>query len=918
MTLSFFIKFEPKINIFKKTHYILFIFFIIGLSSCINISTKDQKKDSYFEFAKKDFNDVKVYNLSGEWDFYWDTLLTPKQIKNTNLKPIKVDVPLKWSKYKIDGKKLPVKGYATYQTKIIAPKGRFYSLKFKRIFLSCNIFIDDSLSLKIGKVGKDKDNFKANRLTKEFVFFAKSDTTELTIQVANFKHKKSGIMRPVKFGTPKAIIQFSYTNLLYDVLIIGALAFMMIFYFIFYFYKKENKSNLFFSIFLLIEIITISLDRELILIRIFPGLNWSVASKLYYISTFLRALMFVILIESFTKKLFSKTIKKLSIYFTIVISVFIIFTPMRVYSETLILMILFSALTLFYEIIVTWKAAKIDKTMFLSFHTLIIILLAAINDSLYDYGVINTFYATGLGIFLFTLSQAVLISIQNASIFNKEESLSSRALIEKNLKQALLTTPSYDLPAAVKKVVEKIGVEKIILFTVDNERYIFYLIAEKHKKPELIDKPVDFNKNNKHFNTQKLKKAIDTHSNIVLTDKNFDIKSKNIIILPIVKDNRIITVLYFENKIDYLTKEQISVIESLKFQFNSMINTALTYFLLEKMNTLLEEKVKERTAEVEKQNEQLDEKNQQLDEKIQLLEEQYAVQNEINSEMQSQVEELEVQNKNLEIQNKQINEQKEIITKQNRQIKTNIEYAKIIQGILNINEKTENQPFKDFFHLDLPKDIVSGDFYFSQKIDDLFIFALADCTGHGVPGALMGTFSSKNLEKIINNEYKKHKSINPAIVLDKLREKIKSGLHTRLELKDGLDIALCVYDIKKLKLDFAGAYNSLYLIRNNNLKVFKADRMPIGSYIEGFEFPFKTKTINLIDNDIIYIHTDGYVDQFGSKTNEKFYTTNLKKLLIDIHQLPLNKQKSKLYENYINWKGVNMQIDDVSIIGAKI
>lgn len=909
----------PKIDILRKTHYFLPFFFLFLIASCTPVSNVDvAQNNDLFDLSEKKFDDFRVYSLKGDWDFYWDTLLTPEQIQNTTIEPLKIQVPSKWTELELKGENLPSKGYATYHTKIVVHPNSFYSFKFKRIFLACNVFINDSLALSIGKVSTSESEFTSNRLTKEYAFYSEKDTIDLTIQVANFSHKKAGIMRAIKFGSPRAIVQFAYTNLLYDVFILGALAFMMIFYLFIFYYQKQNKSNLFFAIFLLTEIIAISLDRELVFMRVFSDVSWEFASKLFYISMFARTLMFVILIESLTKKYFSKIIKKVSLIFTVVVAAFIVATPMRVYSDTLIIMILFSISTLLYEMWVTLKVSLKDRDILLSFFGLFFILLSAINDTLFEFGLIQTFYSTGLGVFLFTLNQAIVISIKNAKLQKQDEIFSKREKLENELRNGLLTSHSYDLPESLKSIIDVVGLEKIVLFTVRDDKYEAYLKVEQNLPAKYLNKKVIWSESSEFFNVGFLKQAIDNKKNIVLSNKEFSIPEKNLIILPILKDQRIISVLYMENKKDYLTKIHIEILLGLKSQFSSLINTALSYYLLQEMNNVLENSVQERTVEVENQKQDLDFKNQQLDEKVQLLEEQYAIQNEINSELQTQIEELDVQSKNLVEQTNKINTQKEEIKKQNKQINSNIKYAKTILRILNIREDINKTPFTDFFHLDIAKDILSGDFFFSKKINNYFVFGLGDCTGHGVPGALMSIFSNRNLERIILEQNTEKNELDPAIILNLLRDAVKKGLVSEnKELKDGLDLGLCVFNTKNNELSFAGAYNTLYLVRKNELVSIKGNRMPIGSYVEGFEFSFSKKIVDVKKGDVFYLNSDGFVDQFSSENNEKYYTSNFKKLILKISNMPLSDQKQYLYDEFQKWKGSHYQMDDVSVIGVK-
>ncbi len=911
---------QSKIKHLNKLLYFLFVFLLFA-SSCVNIKTHYNKKNNIFDLSHIQFDNDTIYDLSGNWDFYWNKLLSPIQIKNNVKNRLEVHVPSLWTKYKIDNKYLPSFGYATYHTRIIIPKKGFYSLKFKRIFLSCNIFINDSLTFCNGKVSTSAKNYVPSRMTHELIFYAPKDTLDLTIQVANFSHKKAGILRTLKIGTPKAIMKYTYTNLLYDMLIFGALAFMLIFYFILYFYNKKIKSNLFFSIFLLSEILIIAIDRELILFRFFPNFSWDLASKIYYIATFLRFMMFAVLIESFTKGLFSKKIKNIIIYISIFFSIFIALTPMKIYSHTLIIMIILSFLTILYETIISIKYSKKDKTLAFAYIGLIIILISTANDGLYEYKYINTFYSSGLAIFIFTLLQSILLSIKNTSILNTEDSLKNREQIQSKLKLALLNTPSYDLPGTLQSIRKNIDLEKIILFTLDKNKIVLSIIAQENITKDNIDEEIDLSKNHYLFDNKIIKysfeyKKLEYSKNFPPSDEYRHRKHvQSIISLPILKDNKVIAIIYFENKLKKMSPALVSVLQTAQNQFYSLINTSITYFNLIKLNTELDEKVKERTKEVERQKEQLDEQNQQLDEKIQLLEEQYAIQKELNNELEANINEIEKENQTIESQTNKISKQKEQIQKHNRTINLNINYANKILNALSSIEK--QHPFKEFFHLDLPKNIVSGDFFWSKKINETFIFALADATGHGVPGALMRIFANNNINKLVRKNI--NKKIIPHEILNQLRDNIKHNFSSESQqLNEGLDIALCSYNLNTKELHFAGAYSSVIIISDNKINILKGDRMPVGKYIEGFEYSFTSKKFQLKKNDLIYLFSDGYIDQFNSQNSQKYYISNFKKFLLTIHKRPLNIQRNNLYDEFISWKGNFYQLDDVTVVGIKI
>ncbi|MCB2194521.1 MAG: tetratricopeptide repeat protein [Bacteroidetes bacterium] len=294
-----------------------------------------------------------------------------------------------------------------------------------------------------------------------------------------------------------------------------------------------------------------------------------------------------------------------------------------------------------------------------------------------------------------------------------------------------------------------------------------------------------------------------------------------------------------------------------------------------------------------------------------------------NAEVLQQKEEIEAQRDEIEAQRDEIQRQKELsesqteqIKKQNRDITDSIEYAKHIQIALFPDKITLQKVLKDGFCLFKPKDIVSGDFYWVGQVENKSIIVAADCTGHGVPGAFMSIIGINFLNEIIFDE----EIIQPNLILNELRKKIIKTLvnANRIEKsKDGMDVALVVIDYDNMKLEYAGAYNHLYYIRDHMLNSIKADRMPVGLSDKAIA-PFTNHTLDIQKGDIFYMFTDGYADQFGGPNRKKFRVGNLRELLLDIHEKEMVEQKRALFETFINWKGSEPQVDDVLSIGIKI
>jgi serine phosphatase RsbU (regulator of sigma subunit) len=216
-----------------------------------------------------------------------------------------------------------------------------------------------------------------------------------------------------------------------------------------------------------------------------------------------------------------------------------------------------------------------------------------------------------------------------------------------------------------------------------------------------------------------------------------------------------------------------------------------------------------------------------------------------------------------------------------------------------------------------PRDIVSGDFYWLAPRNNQLFVAAADCTGHGVPGAFMSIMGISFLNQIVGSPEAK----NAADTLNMLRHNVITALNKEqsgaTSNKDGMDIALCVFDLGKKQVEYAGAYNSLYIFRDGELLETKADRMPIGVH-DRDSIPFKNNIVDLKSGDQLYMFSDGYIDQFGGPKGKKFMTKRFKKFLLEITNLTMTEQKERLWENIVEWRGEIEQVDDIIIIGIRI
>lgn len=264
-------------------------------------------------------------------------------------------------------------------------------------------------------------------------------------------------------------------------------------------------------------------------------------------------------------------------------------------------------------------------------------------------------------------------------------------------------------------------------------------------------------------------------------------------------------------------------------------------------------------------------------------------------------------------QKTEVETQRDLVEEKNKEITDSINYAKRIQAAILPPENTIKEALKDVFILYKPKDIVAGDFYWLHQGKDGTYFAAADCTGHGVPGAMVSVICNSGL----NRSLKEYHLTSPAKILDQTRKLVIAEFEKSEEMvQDGMDIALC--KLQEKHLTYAGAHNPLWIIRKDGKEVeeIKADKQPVGKFHQ--TQPFTEHTVDLQQGDTIYVFSDGFADQFGGEKGKKFKASGLKSLLLSVQHKPMSKQKDDLDEAFEAWRNDLDQLDDVCLIGVRI
>ncbi|MEA2042224.1 MAG: SpoIIE family protein phosphatase [Bacteroidota bacterium] len=502
----------------------------------------------------------------------------------------------------------------------------------------------------------------------------------------------------------------------------------------------------------------------------------------------------------------------------------------------------------------------------------------------------------------------VLLSISSFIIFTKISEQENDGIIIKlaerqrtidmNITQTVDAIIKFDKNATYRKTLE------------DSLRIYLHDFEKAHNALQHGDENLGFSKVTKSKKLDSLFKAVKpSYSNIlqqagkIINDSvyhKFGILNELIIaqsqFLPLM--NKVVAQYTVENQ-----KRQNSVKETLKFTsflivFILLVEAVFVIISVSKISRQ-QKLLKQQKVDISKKAK-----------KLQFAHNEMAAQNE---EIRQQNEEILTVNEHLEDSKAVVSEQNDKLKEVNQEILHGINYAAKMQESLLASPRKMKAILKDYFLLFKPKDIISGDFYYVKKVSQYNIYAVADCTGHGVSGGFLSVLGIKSLNEILRISG----ITTAAEVLTVLRSQIKSVFKEfGSNSQNGMDIALCMHDTNTDMVTFAGAYNPLYIIRENELIIYKATRNPIGNYPK--EISFKSHEIQLQKNDILYLFSDGYVDQFNEDYGKKISKKRFRNILLENHKLPMNEQKQKL-ESFLNdWQGLEEQIDDIAVLGIKI
>ncbi|MCF6366650.1 MAG: SpoIIE family protein phosphatase [Bacteroidales bacterium] len=869
-----------------------FYFLLLFASIFFNpVFAQQEAKKGVIDLKKYNFKETGIIDLNGTWEFYPEKLYTPADFSSGSVNNAKfVKVPSLWNKSFFNKEDNFNIGYGTYHLKVLIPDSiGILALRLKRIETAYVLWVNNDTLVHCGKTAEKENLYSPAQNTRYKFFNASGNSFDITVQVSNFSHRKGGIDSPISLGLPNQITNKTKTKRGVEIFIVGVLLIMAVFHFGLYFVKRKDYSLLFFGLLLISEIISISVNGEMILTATFPDMSWATLKKTDYISNFMRSTFLVLFFYKIYEEEISKLYVQILIGINLSLTVFVLFTDLLTYSFTLLVFIATATLTMLYIIYAQIRGiVKKKEGALIPFLGTFLLLLSAVNDILYVSDIIDTMFLTPVGMFIFIFSQSYLLSFNFSNLYKKTEELNKMTADLDDIKNSLLEKKSFDYVSSLEILTEHATGTRGILFSVADNTVIY-----KSEFPEIDSRT----ETKDRFPSELINEVIEKEEIIVSSpvgSKLFNssyiskFRPKSAACLSLKAAGKTRAVLYFENeeKKHVFNKQKIQAFKHVSDQIIGTIDNVDMYKELESLSSNLEGIILSRTKDVRNQNEMLTE----------------------------QKDEIEAINHDL---NKTLDE----VNQKNKIIKDSIVYAKYLQDANIPDEKYINTLFKDSFVLNKPKETLGGDFYWvhnkKQEDEEKIIFAIADCTGHGIPGALISVIGYDMLNHVVINE----NTEKPSEILNLMQEEIGKRLakDNDEEIKDGMEAAVITYDKTANILEYAGARISLVIFRNGKMTEVKADRISISAFqhekIKGQKFA--NHKIQLKKDDIVYLFTDGFQDQFGGETDSKFMKKNFRKLLEEVNQRAFPVQRSHMLKTLNRWQGKNIQNDDILVVGLK-
>jgi serine phosphatase RsbU (regulator of sigma subunit) len=851
------------------TYLIIFLLFFFGASAQNSVPKLEAEK-GVKDARNFDFENNRFLYLNGEWEFYPNEFVMPGEQPQT--KPEYIQVPELWSKSGINEIASGL-GYGTYRLTVKIPETeKILSLRIRRIETAYKLFFNDSLVAQVGKPGDSRKNMEPGKENRFIYLPADGQDFVLTFHVSNFYHRKAGIISRIEMGRPAKVLRSVWRARGYEMLLLGAILIMAFYHLSLFVLRKEDKASLYFALFLIVVQLHMTVNGEVFLTKLFERLNWELLLKIDFITNYLTIAFFFLFFRSLNPKMYKRYAVILIVGTSIVLTTITLFTKALFFTNLLIVFEvtgLAAGLYVLAVLVISIIQGR-KKAVYPLLGTLLII-IAGINDVLHEQMLIHTFYALPMGIVGFIFFQSHILNLNFTRMVSQTNDINRMTAKLDALKSKFLGKSIFDFSYPLEVIAEEFSADYALIFEYEKEAL----------KPAAIY-PQKFSEVGASINSQKKALAVIKSGQPEAAAPDKALNGRCALTFPFKDEDKTVYVLYLERR-PLFGNEDIRILDLLTEQIIGLAENFRLYNELKDLNSRLEEIIQERTREVREQREDLE---QQRDE--------------------------------IEQQSENLNRIFKEIRNKNKAITADIKYAKKIHSALFRSWGTISEILPEHFILFRPKEIIGGDFYWAESIGDERIFCAADCTGHGVPGALMSIIG----QNLLNRAVHELQLTKPSEILDSLQDGIRKVLsqYEGSKSKDGMDLSLINYNSATRKLMFAGARNSAYLVRNDEITEIKADKMSIGGIVHARiskDRRFKNTEIELQKNDMLYMMSDGYIDQIGGNRHRKFMRKRMKTVFLDLAAKPVDIQKQTLEHLFDDWRDDIQQMDDVLVTGIK-
>ncbi len=858
-----------KMNI-KPHIFILLLMMFFACGAKKQTIDKPLAENAVLDISSWNFDKNGSVPLAGKWEFYWKQLIAPNEFDSTLVKNATYcNMPGYWESVSVGDSALSNVGYATYRLIITSDTDKKLSMFIAEQMTAYSFWCNNNLIYESGHVADNAAEAVPKRAPVILDVNLRKGKNELVFQISNFNHRLGGFYLAPVLGT---YVQLHYKRELqqaFDIFLVGSLFIMGLYFLLLFLIKSSVSGTFYIGLFSILLAIRTSLTGTLFLLDVFPDWSWDTQYRIEYLVSFIAPLVMLYFIQSLYKnETNAKVVRVFSFLFLpLILSIIlppIVFTQLLAVEQALMILIVFYVC---WSLIVAAKRKRSGiKTLFA---TIFIYASCIANDTfVYVWEVRWGIELVPIGTLILVLGQIMALTRIFSVLMRDNEVLSTK-----------LEYRNKNLDVMVQEKTQTLRMQQNSLL-------------EKNKE---------------------------------LKKQNEKIKS---ISSSLAKQNYLIQ--YRDNQMRNLLKmlpEAIFEIDSAGqvLHANEEFYKYLKYEQKTKpnINQFLEVEEEEQVGVFQKIQEKIGEekiiKNLNLD-----------VRRSDNSKFPALFSIIEhIDNEGIKYrcmfmditsqladENKIISAYQEI-SKKNKDITDSIEYASKMQKAVMPAEEIFAQTFSDYFIINRPRNIVSGDFYYINKIGNKVVFALSDCTGHGVPGGFMTILGITLLNKLYGSSSSEIPS--PDYALGVMREQIIESLDQKNESysnKDGMDIILCVLDTDTLVLEFASANQPLLIMRDGEITTIKGDPMPLGIYLVMKEFTLKQVQLN--KNDVLYLFSDGIVDSFGGERDRKLHLKGFRNMIMDCNQTSMKKQCECIENKFDTWKGTQEQIDDILVLGVKI